>query len=155
MAAPNNNTNALKWTLEKSLDLITRAFDMANDKDSYVIGSGQNTQIIEGNKYHYIGEIAADLGEYPDLLKYLKEQYPEVREIYNRIKARLESNCFSDSKKGIIKEATAIMNLKSNYSWTDRVDTTTKGNEINNRPIIKFTNGSNTTQESSEVVDDQ
>lgn len=154
MAAPENNTNALKWTLEKSIKLMTDAFDMSTDRDNYVIGSGQNAQIIEGNKYHYIGEIAADLGEYPDLLKYLKEQYPEAREIYNRIKARLESNCFSDSKKGIIKEATAIMNLKSNYSWTDRIDNTTKGNEINNRPQIIFTDESKGKSEISEDLED-
>ena len=40
--------------------------------------------------------------------------------------------------------------LAMNYT-----DHTTNGKEINNRPIIKFTNGSNTTQESSEVVDDE
>ena len=34
----------------------------------------------------------------------------------------------------------AIMNLKSNHGWTDRVETdvTTKGKEINNTPIINF-----------------
>lgn len=29
----------------------------------------------------------------------------------------------------------AIMNLKSNHGWTDRVDTTSKGNEIKSTPI--------------------
>ena len=42
--------------------------------------------------------------------------------MYNRILSNLEANCFSHSKKGEIKEATAIVNLKSNYGWTDRVE---------------------------------
>ena len=32
----------------------------------------------------------------------------------------MERNCYSNTKKGIIKEATGIVNLKSNHKWTDR-----------------------------------
>src|SRR5690606_11025124 len=88
---------------------------------------GQNQTIVEGYKYHYLGEIASELDLYVDLYLYLSKKFPECKLLYNKIKTRLESNCFSDSKKGIIKEATAIMNLKSNYGWTDRqqIDQTT------------------------------
>lgn len=127
MAAPQNNNNAEVWKLEDSIKVFNDAIAIAKDLDDYVIGSGQNQTTIQGYKFHYLGEIASELDLYVDLYLYLSNKFPECKTLYNKIKTKLESNCFSDSKKGIIKEATAIMNLKSNYGWTDRqqIDQTT------------------------------
>jgi len=118
MAAPKENTNAQKYTLQNAEDIFNKAIELSKTKTDYII-SGQK---IKGYEYHFIGEVATseELDTYTDIFKYLKEAYPELLNLYNKLKNRLEANCFSDSKKGIIKEATAIMNLKSNYNWTDR-----------------------------------
>jgi len=138
MAAPKENTNAEKYTLQNAEDIFKKAIELSKTKTDYII-SGQK---IKGYEYHFIGEVATsdELDTYTDVFLYLKNSFKECEELYNKLKNRLEANCFSDSKKGIIKEATAIMNLKSNYNWTDRqqTDVTTNGKEMNTAPIIKF-----------------
>ena len=138
MAAPNNNTNAEKWTLEEAEKFFNEAILLSENRD-----------------YDFIGEIAKEMKSYKEIFTYLSDKFTELKTLHNVLLSNCEANCFYNGKKQNIVPSLAIMNLKSNHGWTDRVDTTTKGNEINNRPIIKFTNGSNTTQESSEVVDDQ
>ena len=128
--APIENINAEKWSLEEATKLYNKALLMSEHKDDYIIGTGQNAIKVKGFQYHFIGELACDLETYSDLFLYLKKKYPELEHKYKRLKGRLESNCFSDSKKGIIKEATAIMNLKSNYKWTDRVENNIQDNRI-------------------------
>ena len=138
VGAPKENTNALKYTLEYAIDIFNKAIELSKKKSDYVV-SGQK---IKGYEYHFIGEVATseELDTYTDVFLYLKNSFKECEELYNKLKNRLEANCFSDSKKGIIKEATAIMNLKSNYNWTDRqqTDVTTNGKELNTAPIIQF-----------------
>ena len=95
--------------------------------------------IIQNEKeYDFIGEIARDLNTYRVIFTYLVDKFPELKETHKRILSNLEANCFSHTKKGTINTAVGIVNLKSNYNWTDRVDTTTKDKEISNNPIIQF-----------------
>lgn len=126
--APKENKNAEKWTLEEADSLFNKAIEMAYEEETYSVHGVD----IKGNKYHYLGEIATsrEVALYPDIFKYLKSSHNELLSKYNRLKYILEANCFSDSKKGIINTATAIMNLKSNYKWTDRIDNTSKGEEL-------------------------
>lgn len=131
MAAPKENKNAEKWTEDKSIEVFNNAIELAKTKYEYNVAGRK----VKGFEYHFIGEIATQFDLYPDLFKYLAKKFESVKELQNVLLARLESNCFSDSKKGIIKEATAIMNLKSNYRWTDRVDNTSKDEKINSEPI--------------------
>ena len=118
------NLNAQKWTEERISEVFNHALSISKDKDLYAVKDGT----LEGYKYHFLGEIASEMDLYSDIFKYLRDLNPEAEMLYNRLKTRLEANCFSDSKKGIIKEATAIMNLKSNYGWTDRVENKTELN---------------------------
>jgi hypothetical protein len=127
MGAPKDNNNAEVWTVDEARDLFIKAKSISKDITTYNTSNG----LVDGYKYHYIGEVAAEFDSYSDVFKYLKSKFSELMPLYNSLKTRLEANCFSDSKKGIIKEATAIMNLKSNYGWTDRVDNTTQGAPIN------------------------
>jgi hypothetical protein len=85
----------------------------------------QETQEAKGT-YDFIGEVARDLGTYRDVFTYLKNTFPELKERHSKILSNLEANCFSHGKKGDINPAMAIMNLKANYGWTDRIDTTSK-----------------------------
>lgn len=112
--APKNNKNAEEWTIKEATELFNDSLEYSTQKE-----------------YDFIGEIARDLGTYRDVYKYLVGKFPELKQIHNRILSNLEANCFSHAKTGKIREATAIVNLKSNYKWTDRIDTTTKDEKIN------------------------
>jgi len=103
MAAPEGNKNAETWSEEQATELFNKALVLSDDKE-----------------YDFIGEIARTLKTYRDAFTYLANKYDSLKPIHNQILSNLEANCFSHSKTGKIKEATAIMNLKSNYQWTDR-----------------------------------
>ncbi len=117
-----NNKNAEIWTFEEAKDLFNKANDLAKNED-----------------YDFIGEIASELDTYREVFVYLRDKFPELLNDYRKLTTKLEANCFSHSKKGLRKEATAIMNLKSNYHWTDRTDLTTKGNEVKNKDLSEYT----------------
>jgi hypothetical protein len=126
------NKNAEKWTEEKAIEIFNKALELAKQKEDYVIYG----KTVKGFSFHFIGEIADELDQYLELFTYLRNKFDSCMELYNRLKTRCERNCFSDSKKGIIKEATAIMNLKSNYGWSDRqsIDHTNDGKAFNSEP---------------------
>lgn len=105
-----NNNNAEVWTIEESRQLFNEALKLSYDE-----------------KYDFIGEIARDLKSYIDVFDYLTDKYPELKKIKNQIMRNCEANCFSNSKKGKIREATAIVNLKSHHGWTDRTKTELTG----------------------------
>lgn len=121
--APIGNTNAEKWTFEEAQNFLFTAYDMAKRKCDYNV----NGKTVKGFEYDFLGEIASELDSYKEIFTYLTDKFNELQPLYNKLLGRLESNCFSNSKKGIIKEATAIVNLKSNYKWTDRNEQTNKG----------------------------
>lgn len=103
MGAPDGNTNAEKWTFEEAEKLFNDALELSRDKE-----------------YDFIGEISRELKTYRDIFAFLSKKFPDLLKVHNEILSNLEANCFSNAKKGKIKEATAIVNLKSNYDWTDR-----------------------------------
>lgn len=103
MTSWDGNKNAEKWDLVESTNLFNKAIEMSKEK-----------------KYDFIGEIARDLGVYREIFDYLADKFKELNHSYKVIKSNLEANCFSHAKNGDIREATAIVNLKSNYKWTDR-----------------------------------
>ena len=113
MGAPKENINAEKWTVDSAEEFLNECIKLSSRKIEYSTG--------KGFEFHFIGEIASELNQYSGLPLYLGEKFKTLKPLYNRLKTKLESNCFFDSKRGIIKEASAIMNLKSNYGWTDRV----------------------------------
>ena len=119
MAAPYENKNAEQWNLEDSTKLFNEAVELSLD-----------------DEYDFIGEIARDLKVYRDLFGYLSKKYVELDNMHKTILSNLEANCFSHAKKGTIKEATAIVNLKSNYKWTDRADLTTDGEKIQQQALF-------------------
>jgi hypothetical protein len=120
MAAPDGNKNAEQWTIEEATKLFDNAIALSNEDD-----------------YDFIGEVARELGTYRDIFTYLSDKYKELNIKHKIILSNLEANCFSHAKKGAIKEATAIVNLKSNYKWTDRADITSKSESINGFPTLE------------------
>jgi hypothetical protein len=117
MAAPKGNNNAEVWTIEKATELFNKCLETAKDKE------------LDCNDF--IGEVAQENGTTLWQLDYLKGVFPELENTYKRIKSNCEANCFANGKKNKIVPSLAIMNLKSNHGWTDRVDNTTQGEKVN------------------------
>jgi len=110
---PINNKNAEKWTIELATHLFDKALELSKDRE-----------------YDFIGEIARDLDQYKEVFTYLSDRFPELKMHHKRIISNCDANCFYNGKKQNITPSLAIMNLKSNHGWTDRVDTTTKGDKL-------------------------
>lgn len=104
MGAPKGNKNAEKWTLKEATSFYEEALEMSKNKD-----------------YDFLGEIARDLGQYIDLFDHLTSRFPELKETKKKIMSNCQANCYSNGKNGDIVPSLAIMNLKSNHGWTDRV----------------------------------
>ena len=125
-----DNKNAEKWDLETATKFMESALELSEDK--------QRT-------YDFIGEIARDLKQYKEIFGYLSKKFVELEYAHKRIISNCEANCFYNGKKQNIMPSLAIMNLKSNHGWTDRVDSTTKGDKIETVPVIGMVikNGAN------------
>jgi hypothetical protein len=124
-----NNKNAEKWSEEDAIVFMSKAIELSNDKIK---------------KYDFIGEIARDMGSYRDIFTYLKDKFKSCKVLYNILSSNLEANCFSHGKSGDIVPAMAIMNLKANYKWSDRVETTLQGGDKpieTKQTIISLGNG--------------
>ena len=132
--APKDNKNAEKWTLEKSIELFDSADDIVKRKTEYLVHGSK----IQGYEFDFIGELADELEVYRDLLQRdIPNKFPQFTARFNKLKNKLETNCYSNTKKGIINTAVGIVNLKSNHNWTDKLQTdhTTNGKDISISPI--------------------
>jgi hypothetical protein len=121
VGAPKGNKNAERWTFEEASAFFDKALTLSKN-----------------NEYDFIGEIAYDLDESKNIFDYLIDKFPELKPLKEKLLTNCEVNCFRNVKKENINVAIGIINLKSNHGWTDRqqLDHTTKGNEINQTPII-------------------
>lgn len=128
--APKGNTNAEKYDLETAKQILNDAIDLSNQKEDLTIpltGKKQN-----GYSFDFIGEIAGELNTYHELLtRDLPSRHNEVKPLSNQLIRNMERNCYSNTKKGLIKEATGIVNLKSNHKWTDRHDHAVNSRNLN------------------------
>jgi len=128
--APKENSNAEKWNIEDATELFNKCLITAKDKT------------LDCNDF--IGEVAQENDTTLWQLDYLKEKYPVLENIYRQIKSNCESNCFANGKKNKIVPSLAIMNLKSNHGWTDRLESINTNENFNTqRPAIKFVRKSN------------
>lgn len=135
MGAPYGNRNAEKWSFKKAVQLYKDAIELSNKKDTYTVRdkNGKAVDTYEYFEFDFIGEIARELGTYHQMItQHLPNRFPVLKRSLNQLLNNLESNCYINGKKGYIKEASAIMNLKSNHKWTDRQDLTT-----DSKPITK------------------
>lgn len=125
VGAKKYNTNAEKWGIEEATELFLTAIKMTEE---------------EARDYDFIGEVARDLGQYKEVFSYLSTKFKTLKRFHNILLSNCEANCFYNGKKQNIVPSLAIMNLKSNHGWTDRVDNTSKGKEIKSEKVsINFT----------------
>jgi hypothetical protein len=122
------NKNAEKWTLEDSIALFEESIELLNEKESVKI----NGNSFDAYKYDFIGEIAKELKTFKEIFSHLLKRFPEELKDYHKLLiTNVEQNCYHNTKKGAIREATGIVNLKSNHKWTDRLDQTTQDQPLN------------------------
>jgi len=114
--APYGNRNAEKWTFKKAIQLFHNAIELTNEKEN------TNANGVIGYQYDFIGEIAGELGTFKQIFEHLNRRFPTLKRLNNQLHTNIERNCYYNGKKGTIKEASAIMNLKSNHKWTDRIE---------------------------------
>lgn len=110
---------AEKWTEQKSLEL-------GNDLIKWMKESEDNMFFEE------FLVIERDL--YPDLIRYLKCKFTSFYELLEKAKKIQEIKLV---KYGVGDRLNATMTkftLTNNHGWTEKVDSTTKGKEINNQP---------------------
>lgn len=122
VGAPYGNKNAEKWTLRKSIQLFKDAIELTNAKHTEIITNkqGEVSNEVEIFTYDFIGEIARELGTYHQVFRDLSARFPSLLRLQKELFNNIESNCYFNTKKGNIREATGIVNLKSNWKWTDR-----------------------------------
>ena len=112
------------WTIEQATEFMTKAVELSND-----------------GEYDFIGEVAKELDSYIDVFDYIIEKFPTLKPFKKRIKRNCEVNCFSNAKKSKIVPSLAIMNLKSNHGWTDRVDNTSGDEPVKSGKTTIIFNG--------------
>ncbi len=110
------------WTEEKAKEFMEKA-----------------VEVSKKGGYDFIGEVAKKLDSYVDVFDYIIDKFPALKEYKTRIKRNCETNCFSSGKNGSIVPSLAIMNLKSNHGWTDRVvtDNTNTNTNLNSEPLTE------------------
>lgn len=131
------NLNSEVYTLEDSLDLFSQMIIMSQD-DSYT----------------FIKQITRQFGVTENIIKHLVKRFPTLKEPYDLIKENLETNCYTATNDGKLKLPLAMLNLKSNYGWTDRVaqntDLTSGGETLQISNLITFITGDNSDEETDE-----
>ena len=137
-----NNGNAIKWTEEEAVELYDYCEEIIDDQTTYIVKDDE----LEGYEFDFIGELIKALKKkYKDkkiyrklLADHLPSRFEGLALRYLQLKEDLESNCYSNTKKGIINTAVGIVNLKSNHNWTDRLqsDHTTKGDKLQTQFIV-------------------
>jgi len=121
MGAPKGNKNAEKYDIETAIMVFEDAIRMTNEKEPVKVNGVE----FQAYKYDFIGEIAGELNTFKDIFNHLLSRFKkELTGLNNQLHTNIERNCYWNGKKGAIKEASAIMNLKSNHKWTDRRDQT-------------------------------
>ena len=119
--APYGNKNAEKWNFKKAVKLFHDAIELTLKEETYYLKQGEKAVEVTGYKYDFIGEVAKELGTYHQMItQHLPTRFPLLQRLKTQLINNLESNCYVNAKKGTIKEATGLVNLKSNHHWTDR-----------------------------------
>lgn len=137
---PYGNKNAEKWTFKKAVKLFHEAINLCDEKEPFTIHGNK----VEGYKYDFIGELARQLGTFKEIFTHLskREGFSSLKRLHNQLITAIEQNCYYNTKRGIIREATGIVNLKSNHRWTDRLDNTTLDEKITDNKQINLVIGS-------------
>ena len=125
MAAPLNNTNAVKWNEQNAMDFCLKVLEYVKNNENCVS----------------LSDAFSTLGSYESQFVYLKERFPNVnfvpiKEAKEIIKARI-------IKQGMYNKANATMAifiLKNNHDMADKVEQKQdlNVNSVNLKDLVKF-----------------
>lgn len=132
--APYGNKNAEKWSFKKSIKLFHDAIELTNKKSKIKVNGNE----VDGYDFDFIGEIARELGTFHEIFDHLEKRFPKLQRLRYELNTNIQSNCYSNTKKGIIREATGIVNLKSNWKWTDRSENNHNVGEDMRKLLLPF-----------------
>lgn len=120
MPAPKGNKFAEKWTEETVLKMLS--------------------EIEKHAKKHttlWLGSALVKVGLYMEIWDYWKTKFKDNDEVFQPIKkieAIFQDRLFSKALNGDVNSTVAIFGLKNNHKWTDRQETTIKGD--NDAPLV-------------------
>lgn len=125
----NNGRTGKKHTPETKEKISNSMIGNLNaekyDEDEAIKIFSEAIKIAKENKLDFIGEVANEQGIYLDIYDDLIQRFPHLKILHKKLKRTCEANCFTNAKKGKIHAGVAIMNLKSNHQWTDRMENKT------------------------------
>lgn len=112
--APNNNSNAEKWSLEDANIFCNSVLD-----------------ILEKNKsIRTLGGACLKAGKYESLVNYLSDKFNIEFESIKKAKEIVKERLIEQGLDNEVSTAMAIFILKNNHDMKDRIDTTTKNKEL-------------------------
>lgn len=125
MAAPKENTNAVKWNEENAMEFCENVLDYVKSNEDCIS----------------LSDAFSSLGGYESQFVYLKERFPNVnfvpiKESKEIIKARI-------MKQGMYNKANATMAifiLKNNHDMADKIEQKQdlNVNSVNLKDLVKF-----------------
>lgn len=131
------NLNAELYSIDEASDLFSQMLALSKD-----------------TKYTFIKQITTQYGVSYSVVKSLTERFPTLKNVYEIIKENLETNCYVAVNQDKLKIQIALLNLKSNYGWTDRstttTDITTQGQPLQISNLITFISDDNPDEETDE-----
>lgn len=113
MAAPKGNKYAEKWTEETVLEKLS---------EIEVYAKKQTTL--------WLGSALVKAGLYFDVWDYWKTKFKDNAKVFRttkKIEAIFQDRLFSKALNGDVNSTVAIFGLKNNHGWTDKQETTLKG----------------------------
>lgn len=116
------NLNAEKYNIVRAKEMFMKAIGYANMKGNVINEKG--VKFVDAYLYDFIGEIARELKVTKEFFNLMIKKFPELKYLNDILHNNVESNCFNNTKRGIIKEGIGTVNLKTNYKWTERIDLT-------------------------------
>jgi hypothetical protein len=105
MAAPERNSNAQKWTIERVAGYLSQLEKATEDK-----------------KVLFLGQELVKLGLYKDIWRYWKQRFGHIDEMLDRmdlVEMGFESNLFNAALKGEIPARIAIICLRNAHKWCE------------------------------------
>lgn len=112
--APNDNSNAEKWSLE--------------DAEAFCLSV---LNILEKNKsMRTLGGACLKAGKYESLVNYLSDKFNIEFESIKKAKEIVKERLIEQGLENEVNPTMAIFILKNNHDMKDRIDTTTKNKEL-------------------------
>ena len=132
--APKENTNAEKWTIEEAHNFCNEVLSILSKNESI----------------RTLGGACLKAGGYEQLINYLESKFSIDFVSIKRAKEIVKERLIEQGLENEVNSTMAIFILKNNHDMKDRIDTTTLGEKITDRPISSWVDGTKDGEEDME-----